>query len=308
MGNVTLSAVPRPAEGAPGAEGTDWGIEAVDLAAYFDRIGYDGPRTATARTLRLLHRAHMSTICFENLDVALGREMPLDVDGLQRKLVGAGRGGYCFEQNLLFAAVLERLGFTLTRHLARVRRGRAKIRYRSHAALVVEAEGREYLCDVGFGDEGLIEPIPFTAGAELTVGDFSWRLEAETDEGGTGGGDSAEWVLRSLHPDGWFDVYSMRLERHYPCDFETAHFYTAHHPRSTFVGKVVAQRGDEQVRHTLKNQELVATYADGRTLRTELAPDEVIHVLRGTFGVTLTGEEALLLQQRVVSFRDAHRG
>ncbi|MBB4895533.1 N-hydroxyarylamine O-acetyltransferase [Streptomyces olivoverticillatus] len=286
MGNVTLTEE-RTADGG-------WGAESLDLDAYFARIGYDGPRTATTRTLAALHRAHHAAVCFENLDVALGREMPLDVESLQRKMVATRRGGYCFEQNLLFAAALERLGFPLTRHLARIRRGRRTVRYRSHAALVVEAEGRPYLCDVGYGDEGLIEPIPFEPGARLTVGDWTWGV----------GLDGDEWILQSLHPDGWFDVYALRLERHHPADFEVSHYYTAHHPASRFTGAVVAMRGDEHVRHTLKNRTLAARYADGRTLRTELAPDEVVHVLRGTFGLTVTGEEAIQLQRCVASYRD----
>jgi N-hydroxyarylamine O-acetyltransferase len=266
----------------------EWGTPVLDLDAYLRRIGYRGPRTATADTLRALHRAHITAISFENVDVALGRGVSIDLADLQHKLVESGRGGYCFEHNLLFAAALDRLGFTVLRLLGRVRRGSDRVRYRAHAALVVLADGRRWLADVGFGDEGLIEPIPLTAGARTTVGGWTWRVVREADQ----------WVLQSLHPDGWFDLYAFRGERHFQVDFEVSNYYTAHSHRSTFVGKLVAMRGTDLVRHTLKDQELVTWYADGRTERAALTGGQVVHALRDTFGVRLTAEDATLLQQR----------
>src|ERR1044072_5018897 len=81
-------------------------------------------RDPTAETLRAVHRAHVLAIPFENLDAVLGRGISLDLGSLQDKMVTGGRGGYCHEHNLLFAAVLERLGFPLSSHLARIRLGR----------------------------------------------------------------------------------------------------------------------------------------------------------------------------------------
>ncbi|MFC5145912.1 arylamine N-acetyltransferase family protein [Streptomyces aureoversilis] len=318
-----------PLVGPPVAAAAAWDTAALDLDAYLARTGLTGltnltgaanltglagptrpngptpvhPLPPTAATLRALQRAHTAAVSFENVDVLLGRDMPLDTDALQRKLVRARRGGYCFEQNLLFAAVLERLGFPVVRHLARVRRGSTRVRRRSHATLVVEADGRPWLCDAGFGDEGPLEPVPLTPGATVTTGDWTWRLDLEPAAAGRGASAVPEqWVLRSLHPDGWFDVYSLRLEHHVPDDFEAAHHWTSHHPRSPFTGRLVAQRGDDHVRHTLTDRTLAACYADGRLLRTELAPDEVGPVLRGTFGIVLTAEESVLLQRHAASW------
>ena len=91
------------------------------VAAYFARIGYQGSLAPTLETLRALHFAHVSTIPFENLDIVLGKTISLDLGHLQAKLVTAKRGGYCFEQNALFAAALESLGFEVVRLAARVR-------------------------------------------------------------------------------------------------------------------------------------------------------------------------------------------
>jgi N-hydroxyarylamine O-acetyltransferase len=266
----------------------EWGTAALDLDAYLRRVGYAGPRTATADTLIALHRAHMTSIGFENVDVVLGRGISLEMVDLQEKLVDSGRGGYCFEHNLLFAAALEQLGFTLTRLMGRVRRGSGRIRYRAHAVLVVMAGGRRWLADVGFGDEGLIEPIPLSPGAVAKVGDWTWRVVAEADQ----------WVLQSLHQDGWFDLYSFRAERHFPADFEVSNYYTAHSDRSVFVGKLIAMRSTDSVRHALKDQELVSWYADGRAERAEMTGAELVQVLRNVFGIRLTSEEAALLRQR----------
>ncbi|MGW0736654.1 arylamine N-acetyltransferase family protein [Streptomyces sp. NPDC002851] len=275
----------------PGAGAPEWDATSLDLDAYLRRIGYDGPRTATADVLRGLHRAHMSTMRFTNLDLFMGLGVALDLPSLQRKLVDDRRGGYCFEQNLLFAAALERLGFTVTRHLARIRRGSSAVRPRAHAVLLVDVEGGRLLADTGFGDEGLIEPIPLLDGAQLTVGAWTWRIELDDDE----------WVLRSQRPDGWFDVYGVRLERHFPCDFETSNHYTASHPRSVFVGQLIVQRGDEQRRHTLQNLDLTTQHPDGRREHRRLAPEELAPVLEDVFGLTVTAQERPLLQAAVAT-------
>src|SRR2546422_1681671 len=117
----------------------------IDLDAYFTRIGYAGVRRPTMETLRALHLAHATHISFENLDVLLGRPILLDLESLQAKLVRGRRGGYCFEQNALFAAVLERLGFTVTRLAARVRMGVTRVLPRTHMALAVEVDGGSWL-------------------------------------------------------------------------------------------------------------------------------------------------------------------
>ena len=82
----------------------------IDLDAYFARIGYSGPRAPTLETLKALHFAHATAIPFENLDVLAKRPILLDPPVLQKKLVAQKRGGYCFEVNGLFAAVLRQLG------------------------------------------------------------------------------------------------------------------------------------------------------------------------------------------------------
>src|SRR5258706_15142470 len=93
--------------------------DALDLDAYLSRIGHRGVHEPTLATLQALHLAHATHIPFENLDILLGRPIRIDLASLQAKLVFGGRGGYCFEQNTLFAAVLQELGFDVTLLAAR---------------------------------------------------------------------------------------------------------------------------------------------------------------------------------------------
>ncbi|WP_053726374.1 arylamine N-acetyltransferase family protein [Streptomyces sp. WM6378] len=137
-----------------------WNGQDIDLDAYFARIGYDGDASPTLKTLGELHRAHVAAIPFENLDVALGRPVPLDVKSLAGKLVAQARGGYCYEQNSLFAAVLERLGFEFGGRGARNRTRGAWLPPVTQVLLAVTVEGQLPLCDAGFGGQGPLEPVP----------------------------------------------------------------------------------------------------------------------------------------------------
>ncbi|AGK78260.1 arylamine N-acetyltransferase family protein [Streptomyces microflavus] len=267
----------------------EWGADRLDLDAYLRRIGYEGALDGSLKTLQQLHRAHMSTICFENIDIAVGRPVSLDMADLERKLVRSGRGGYCYETNLLFAAVLDRLGFPVVRILSRIREGDTRRRFRSHTSLLVRAVDEPetvWLADPGYGYAGLIEPIPLREGALSTMAGWSWQLGVDDDH----------WVLRNQNPEGgWTDLYAFRPERQYEVDYRAAHYISSTRPGSPFVNRLVVQRGSETVRHRLRNDVLVTDHPDGRTERAVLGPHEVVAALREKFGLTLTDEDVSLL-------------
>jgi N-hydroxyarylamine O-acetyltransferase len=124
----------------------------MDLDAFLTRIGYTGSRGPTQDTLRRLHRAFVMAVPFENLDIHLGRRIVLDEEAFFRKIVGEGRGGFCYELNGLFAAVLRELGFDVTLFSARVFDGNGEMgREFVHLMLLVTLEKR-WIADVGFGD------------------------------------------------------------------------------------------------------------------------------------------------------------
>jgi N-hydroxyarylamine O-acetyltransferase len=132
----------------------------LDLDAYLERIGLKG-RPSMAQ----VHRAHLTSIPFENLDPHQGLPVSLEVEDLERKLVTERRGGYCFEQNLLLKAALEALGAEVDMFLARTRLGAKPgvVRPRSHLVLRVSENGASWHADVGFA-RGILDPIPFGLG------------------------------------------------------------------------------------------------------------------------------------------------
>jgi N-hydroxyarylamine O-acetyltransferase len=247
-----------------------------DLDAYLRRIGYAGDRAPTPGTLEALHLAHLRHIPFENLDIQLGRPVAVDLACVQAKLVGARRGGYCFEQNTLLAAALEALGFRVTLLMARVRRpGATHVAPRTHLVLRVEVDGGPWLADVGFGTGGLLKPLPLAAGRPSEQFFWTYRL---TEGGGL-------WVLQTLDGGGaWQDVYAFTLEPHYPADVEMANHYTSTHPASRFLQTVTAQLSTPEARYALRGREFMVERGPDLRTRT-LGDEELLAVLADTFGL-----------------------
>ncbi len=159
-GGKRISETPAGLQRCGGQCRRHWGM----LDRYLKRIGLD----ATTADVAELHRAHVSTIPDENLDIHLGREVLLDLDTLGTKMVDGRRGGYCFEQNTLFAGVLEELGHTVTRCLGRVRLSdQVNPRPATHMTLVVE----DAVVDVGFGSANPLGPVPL--GGQATYGPYT---------------------------------------------------------------------------------------------------------------------------------------
>ncbi len=267
-------------------ESREWEIARLDLDAYLARIAVGVPLAPDATTLRRLHRAHAATIPFENLDIVLGRGIELDLDRIQAKLVGRARGGYCYEHNLLFAAALEQIGFEVTRLAARVQPKRGGLR--THMTLRVVADGRSWLADVGFG-ASLLEPLLLEPGVSRQ-GAWSYRLDALGDAG---------WLLSRGETGDWTDMYAFTLEPQRRSDYEVFNHFTATHPRSPFVGRVVALRTEDDVRYDLRGHELTTTRPDEDAASRQLSTAELLDVLAATFGIGLDAGETEALRRAV---------
>ena len=213
----------------------------LDLDAYFTRIGFTGDRQPTLDVLNALHLAHATHIPFENLDILLGRPIRLDLASLQAKLVAGHRGGYCFEHNLLFRAVLEALGFAVRPLAARVRLGHPTVRARTHMLLMVTVEDIPFIADVGFGGGGLLHPIPLVEAEPVRHYAWDFRLVRE----GSG------WVLQSLSDVQWMDLYSFTLDRQYRIDYEVANYYVSTHPDAQFTQGLFVQQATPEARYFL---------------------------------------------------------
>jgi len=258
----------------------------VDLDAYCTRIGYRGVRTPTLDVLRALHLHHPQTIPFENLSAWLGHAVPLDESSLQRKLVDAHRGGYCFEHNLLFAAVLRAIGFQVTGLAARALWSipAGVIRPRSHMLLKVSLDEGEVIADVGFGGLTLTAPLRLLEGEAQETPHEPARL--------TRSGDCL--VVEVLVRNVWSPMFRFGPEEHVAIDYEMANWYVATHPGSPFVNNLVAARVAPGCRYGLMNNELVAHVTGGASERRVLSSaDELRHVLEETFGIDLPDDPGL---------------
>jgi N-hydroxyarylamine O-acetyltransferase len=220
---------------------------ALDLDAYFDRVQWNRSARPTYDTLAGVLHAHMSFIPFENLDVLLARPIRLDLDRLQEKLVRARRGGYCFEHGMLFAAVLEGLGFKPVRHTARVvvimPRAAAP---RGHMFLTVPLAEGTFVVDPGFGALAPRIPVPLQDGVEARIGsETHWMAR-----------DGPDWVLRTRTADKDINCWLSTLEEDNLVDFEVGNHYTATHPNSPFVNRMMMRALTEDGRVTVMNRDV----------------------------------------------------
>jgi N-hydroxyarylamine O-acetyltransferase len=255
-------------------------MSGFQLESYLARIGHRGSQDVSASTLAALHEAHVAAVPFENLDILLGRPIRLDPASLHAKLVVGRRGGYCFEQNTLFRAALEALGFRTTALAARVRAGATSLRPRTHMLLQVHLGEGPFLADVGFGGDGLVRPLPLVAGADAWQDGSGYRLRREAEL----------WVLEGNLTGEWADLYCFSLEPQYPVDFEVANHFTSTHPESHFVQSLTAQRAWPGRRVILRNRDLVVR--EGRTTRSERVrdPAHLLEVLADRFDLAFPPE------------------
>lgn len=249
---------------------------AFDLPAYLKRVGLNVGQVPSVETLTALHEAHLGAIPFENLDILLGRPIDLGLPALQAKLVMQQRGGYCFEQNTLFRAALESLGFQVTALAARVRVGAPVLRPRTHMVLRVDLDAGPYVADVGFGGDGFVHPLRLESGAEAWCGSAGHRLQEE----------DGLWVLRGNLTGEWTDLYAFTLEPHYHVDFEMANHFTSTYPRSPFVQTLTVQRSWPDGSAILRDREL--TLREGMTRRTLSVrdPEHLLEMLSQHFGLS----------------------
>jgi N-hydroxyarylamine O-acetyltransferase len=258
-------------------------VATVDLDAYFQRIHWSGGRNPTLATLAGLIEAHTAHIPFENLDVLLGRTVRLDLDGLQEKMVGAGRGGYCFEHASLFAGVLEALGFQVARHAARVVLfGPLTEAKRDHMFMTVVVGGATYVVDPGFGPFAPRFPVPLLESSAAQATHWLQR-------------DGNFWVLHVTREDrqpvaGWAST----LEVENPLDFEVFNHYIATHPKSPFVNWIFLSAITSKGRVNVMNRKVTLLREADESTTTELADRAALRgLLAEHFGFDLPEVERL---------------
>lgn len=272
----------------------DWGGGVLDLDAYMQRVGYSGPVNVDGPTLRALHRAHVATVPFENLDVILGRGISLDLADIQEKMVRQRRGGYCYESNLLFAAVLERIGFDVRRQLIRTLDPVITPRPRSHMTTFVKVDGVTWFADVGFGS-GLLEPVELDNRRTFQQGAWEFRLTGPADDGGV--------RLQQRQPDAWTTLYTISCEPTYGVDVLVANENSSTSPGSPFTRRpiVVHRHSDHELR--LIGRELTLMRPGCEEVTRVITETDYRVTLAEQFGIELSSNDTAKLAASIARNR-----
>ena len=249
-----------------------------DVRAYLARIGLaTATLSPTYATLSAILHAHARSIPFENLDVLLHRPIRLDIAALQRKLVDSRRGGYCFEHATLLAAMLEAIGFAIVRHTARVVLYTSRTQApRTHMFLTVDVDGRTFVVDPGFGGLAPDAPVPLEAADTDPAGASHWLAR-----------DGRSWVLRARAGDSSVDCWVSTLDADNLVDFDVCNHYTATHPASPFVNRLMLRAVTDD--GTVSVMNTIVKYTGGDGIRETMLVDRAAlrALLSARFGFDL---------------------
>ena len=242
------------------------------VQAYLARLGLPGPQAPSLPWLRELHVRHLQSVPFENLSIHLGESIVLEQDALFEKIVTGRRGGFCYEMNGLFAALLRTLGFEVDLLAGTVGGSRPF----DHLALGVRLPGepKQWLADVGFGRLSAY-PIPWLLDSEIDDPVGPLRLTP------TAAGDIEVWRAGRVQ-------YVVETRPRALVEFEPMCWYQQHHPESAFrVGLVCARLTESFGYATIAGRQLILTEAGERTEVTLESDAEVLAAYEKWCGVTL---------------------
>jgi N-hydroxyarylamine O-acetyltransferase len=262
----------------------------IEVGGYLDRIGYEGAMEPSVEVLRELHRAHLYAVPFENLDIHLGRPIVLEEAALYHKVVEQRRGGFCYELNGLFAALLRALGFEVSLLEAGVRVGEGESFGPpfDHLLLAVRCAGPEaggrWLADVGFG-EGFLDPLRFAVGQAQEQENGAYRIDAA----------DGDYLLRRQATGGgaWDAEHRFRDTPQRLASFEEMCRYHQTSPDSPFTQRRVCSLATPDGRLTLRDTRLIITQRGRRSEQAIGGEPSFRAALRAHFGIELPGPAAV---------------
>ena len=248
----------------------------MKLEQYLNRVGFTGDLAPSLETLIALHRAHLQTIPYENLEIHFGRKLELNLERIFERLVLERRGGWCYEMNGLFAWVLREIGFDVRLVSTQVTRADGSLMAPGdHVALIVQLETESqklWLVDVGWGN-GFLDPLPLEVGT-FRQGFLEYRLESN--------GHAWQFHNQQYSADGFsFN----RLESHRLEEFQERCTWLQSSPESGFVRVAVCQRFTDEGINTLRGAVLTRLRSAGELKRTIDNFEEYEKVLREDFNL-----------------------
>jgi N-hydroxyarylamine O-acetyltransferase len=250
----------------------------MDVDAYLDRIGYKGSTRPTETVLRRLHRRHMLTVPFENLDIHTHRPIILSQTAFYNKIVKHHRGGFCYELNGSFANLLRKLGFRVSMLSARVAKKNGGFSPEfDHMTLLVQLK-QPWLADVGFGDS-FTEPKRLDISGPQRDHGTEYKLTRKNER-----------VLMSRRKNGsrsWEPQYKFTLTPGKLSDYVPRCKWQQTSPRSHFTKNQLCSLATPNGRITLTDKEFIVTRNGKKIMRSVESPKEFATLLHRHFGVVL---------------------
>lgn len=263
------------------------------IERYLERIGAGAARRVEAATLEVLQFAHIRSVVFENLDIHLGRPIEIEVPALFDKIVGRGRGSFCYELNSLFGSLLLSLGYDVTVHACRVVTSGSRWIPFGHVCLNVKCEGQDWLVDVGFGNSF---QRPLRIGFEGEQKDEAGSHKLTSVEEG--------WLLSSrIYGDSFDPEYRFDLKLRHFDEFKERCAWTQTDHTSGFTRNIIASMPNPRGRRTVLGLEL-REFVDGESTERAITPEERANILIDEFGLPRQDIEALPFGVRSDRFPD----
>ena len=256
------------------------------LALYLQRLGFDAPPAPTLETLRLLQLRHTGAFAFENLTTLSGEPVLIDLPSIEQKVLFDGRGGYCYELNNLFLALLQELGFDARGISGRVVMGQPEGAWtaRTHRLSLVTLDGVRYITDVGFGGMVPTAPLILDTDEEQLTPHEPYRIERHEDG----------YTLRANVGGEWRPMYIFDLQRQEDIDYTVGNWYVSTHPESSFSRQLMVARTGDGWRRTLNNGSFAIHRIGRESERRQVADvDELVGVLQDEFAIRVPEHEVL---------------
>jgi N-hydroxyarylamine O-acetyltransferase len=251
-----------------------------DSVTYLKRLGFTAEPPPTLETLATLQVRHTSLFPFETLANFLHMPVPIDLPSLEHKLLHQGRGGYCYELNILFLALLRHLGFDSRPLTARVLLqavpGIAPAR--THFLILITLDGIPYITDVGFGGMVPTGPLRLDSLDEQATPHEPFRLSRKQDQ----------YILQALVAGNWRELYQFDLQEQNDIDFVVGNWFISTHPESPFLDQLIAARTGPGLRKTLNNTSFAIHRSGRASERIQLKDaDSIIRVLHDDLGISV---------------------
>lgn len=252
----------------------------TNLKQYLQRLGFEAPPPPTLETLRELQWRHTGAFTFENLATVTGAPVLIDLASIEQKVLHSGRGGYCYELNHLFFALLLELGFDVRAISGRVVMNQPEGTWtaRTHRLSLVTLDGVRYVTDVGFGGMVPTAPLMLDTEAEQATPHEPYRIEKQPDG----------YMLRANVGGEWRPMYLFDLQRQEDIDFTIGNWYVSTHPQSPFANRLMVARTGDGWRRTLNNGSFAIHRIGAESERRDVIDvDELIELLLQEFDLHL---------------------